>query len=318
MACGAAGDEGATAVALEISISGTATASSGSGLDASANLKTAEAAATARSLSARSTQAASLHLSELDQTATAIAVGPILAELPNYGVDPSRGRVAWIHPPERLDVEGYLQYDYANRFIGTVVRDFVVSADIRWNTTTGLAGCGFVLRSDGNQEALNQYMVIATRGGDGRVVFSTMVDGEVKNGIDHYAFGLDDAFEWRNDSTNRLTVVGRGEVFGLYTNGTPIGEVIAGDPPPFPMLPPAPLLPAPSAGPEAQANYQEELEEYQQVVDAIRANFHARLNEYHREIPFFERGFVAMVALSESGRTVCQFDNAWLWMIEGS
>ena len=30
----------------------------------------------------------------------------------------------------------------------------------------------------------------------------------------------------------------------------------------------------------------------------------------------FDRGFVAMVALSESGRTVCEFNNTWLWLIE--
>ena len=30
----------------------------------------------------------------------------------------------------------------------------------------------------------------------------------------------------------------------------------------------------------------------------------------------YEKGFVAMVALSESGRTVCEFDNTWLWVIQ--
>jgi hypothetical protein len=30
----------------------------------------------------------------------------------------------------------------------------------------------------------------------------------------------------------------------------------------------------------------------------------------------FERGFIAMVAMSESGRTICQFDNAWLWLLD--
>jgi hypothetical protein len=31
---------------------------------------------------------------------------------------------------------------------------------------------------------------------------------------------------------------------------------------------------------------------------------------------YFERGFVAMVVLSESGRSVCEFNNTWLWLIE--
>ncbi len=31
----------------------------------------------------------------------------------------------------------------------------------------------------------------------------------------------------------------------------------------------------------------------------------------------FGRGFVAMLAMSESGQTQCLFHNAWLWLIEG-
>jgi hypothetical protein len=30
----------------------------------------------------------------------------------------------------------------------------------------------------------------------------------------------------------------------------------------------------------------------------------------------FDLGFVAMVALSESGLTTCQFDNSWMWVLE--
>lgn len=31
-----------------------------------------------------------------------------------------------------------------------------------------------------------------------------------------------------------------------------------------------------------------------------------------------EKGFVAFVALNESGYTDCQYDNAWLWLMEES
>ena len=62
--------------------------------------------------------------------------------------------------------------------LGTIARDFVVSGDITWNTTTGLSGCGWVLRSDGNEDAFNQYLTIATRGGNGRVIFAPMLEGE--------------------------------------------------------------------------------------------------------------------------------------------
>jgi len=315
-ACSADNDRQETVQALGESILLTATAAAEAGFNAQANVQTAEAEATARSEAAAATQAAQSPLNDEAQAATATAVAPILAELPLYGIDPSEGRPGWVHPPERMEVEGFLQYDYANRFIGTIGQDFVVSADITWNTFTGLSGCGFVLRSDGNEDALNQYLAIATRGGNGRVIFSTMVDGDVKRGMDLYAYGLDPKFEWRNDTTNRLTVVARGNTFNIYTNGTWIGEFIAGEAQPpiyIPEPPPEPPAGAPAAILDV---YEEELSEYSETVTEIRANYQARVASYREDVPFFERGFIAMVALSESGRTICQFDNAWLWLLD--
>ncbi|MEK6222837.1 MAG: hypothetical protein N2D54_11380, partial [Chloroflexota bacterium] len=242
-ACGGGlSDQEATAQALGQSVSLTATAAAAVAFDSSANLQTAAANATNSAAGIAATQAAAANLSAEVLAVTATAVAPILAELPIYGVDPAKGHMGWIHPPETLDINGFFQYDNAKRFIGPVATDFVVSADITWNTAYGTSGCGFVLRSDGNQDALSQYLAIATRGGNGRVIFSSMDNGEVKNAIDNYAFGNDPNFQWRNDTTNRLTIVGRGEVFTIYTNGTKIGEVSAGKPPVL-ALPSPPIVP---------------------------------------------------------------------------
>lgn len=259
LACSVAGGgQSATTEALAESIAATATARAAGGSLGSSARQTAEAAANALDESTAATQAAEAALRlELD-AATATAVAPMLMELPLYGVDPTQGRPGWVHPPETLDVQGFMQYDFANRFIATVAQDLAVAADITWDTTTGLSGCGFVLRSDGNKEALNQYMVIATRGANGHVVFAPQVNGEVETGVDLYARGIDPLFQSANGTTNRLVVVARGSTFDIYTNGTWIG----------------------------------------QISDTR-----------------FDRGFVALVALSESGRTVCQFSNAWMWLI---
>jgi hypothetical protein len=294
----------------------TATAEAGSILDPQASVPTAQAEATARSLAIAATQTAQAILGEEDLAATAAAAAPIQAELAKYGVDPGQGRLGWIHPPVSLEVEGYMQYDYANEFIGTVAKDFVVSADITWNTVTGLSGCGFVLRSDGNQDALNQYLAIATRGASGHVVFGTMADGELVTGQDIYAYGIDPNFDWQNDVTNRLTVVGRGNSFGIYTNDTFIGEVDPSAPPPQPYLPSPPQEPVDTNDREAMAKYQAARAAYQSVVAEIQENYRKRLDAYENADTKFERGFIAMVALSESGLTLCQFDNAWLWLID--
>ncbi|MCH7687990.1 MAG: tetratricopeptide repeat protein, partial [Planctomycetes bacterium] len=108
----------------------------------------------------------------------------------------------------------------------------------------------------------------------------------------------------------------RGNTFNIYTNGTWIGEFIAGESPPPLIIPEPPEKPAAGAPAATVTAYQEELEEHSEVVAQMRANFAARLAAFREDVPIFERGFIAMVALSESGRTICQFDNTWLWLLD--
>jgi hypothetical protein len=276
--------------ALSTSILATGTAEALQGQAADAAAQTAQAVAQSQSKPA-------------EQTATAEAFAPRLAELPKYGVDPSEGRLGWVHPPVTLDASGFHQFEYINYFIGTVATDFVVSFDITWDIVGSIAGCGFVLRSDGNQAALNQYMVIMTRVASGHVLFGTMSNGEVVQYRDIYARYTDKSFSWENLATNRLTVVGRGNTFYIYTNDTLIGEVDPTAPPKLPILPPAPQQPADKA-------------EYDNVVSEINSQYSQRLNSANNADKIFEKGFIAMVALSESGRkTQCTFDNGWLFLI---
>ncbi|KAA3647727.1 MAG: hypothetical protein DWQ07_01720 [Chloroflexi bacterium] len=304
LACASGGsseaDETAAAIRTEIAAGGGDTEN---GLGP--NIETVQAQQTQDAAIAQETQAALDAQNAGDVAATEQAVAPILAELPTYGVSPDEGRIAWIHPPETLEISGYLQYDYKNRFAGTVATDFVVSTDITWDTSGGLAGCGFALRADGNVDALNSYLAIASRGGNGRVEFASIVEGELKNFKDLYAYGIDPNFQWQNNTTNTLAIVGRGGTFEVYTNGVKIGEIMAGDPPPRPNVP------APPAGAP-----QTDIDAYNEALNASNASYQAQLAAYSGDVPFFEKGFIAMLALSESGITNCQFDNTWLFLIE--
>lgn len=58
-----------------------------------------------------------------------------------------------------------------------------------------------------------------------------MVNGEVKNALDPYAFGLNPAFERRNDTSIGLTALGHGNLFTRYTKGTRIREILVGESP---------------------------------------------------------------------------------------
>jgi hypothetical protein len=295
----------ATIEAISAAVRGTATVEAAANSDPNAPVETAQAEATARSQSIEATQAAQEALSDEAQAATATAFAPFVADLPQYGVDPSQGRPGWIHPPVTLEIDGYLQYDYLNQFVATVAKDFVISSDITWNTQYGTSGCGFVLRSNGDKNALDQYMTIVTRGASGHVVFSTMSDGDVVSGRDIYAYGKDPNFNWGNNVTNRLTVVGRGLTFSIYSNDTLIGEVDPTAPVVLPGIPPAPNVPG--GGGKAEQNA---------VATQITANYQARQREAANAEKAFDRGFVALVVLSESGRSLCTFENTWLWLIE--
>lgn len=318
-ACGPSASDASvqgTLDAISAYVRQTSTAVAFANQDPNAAIQTAQADATTQAQAIASTQAAQDVVSADDQAATAKAVGPILGELPKYGVDPSAGHVGWIHPPVSLEVQGFMQYDYVNYFISTLASDFVVSADITWDAIGSAAGCGFVMRSDGNKRALNQYLAILTRVASGHVLFGTMAKGEVVTGQDIYAYGLDPAFDWQNKATNRFTVVGRGNRFSIYTNGTLIGEI---DPsaPPVLNLPKEPEKPLDTSNAESMASYLLRKTEYDAVVEQMKADFRARQKAFKNADTVFERGFVAMVALSQSGRkAVCQFDNAWLWLMD--
>ena len=302
--------------AISASVRGTATVEAAENQGPQGLVEAAQAEATARSQELDAALATQAALGEEARAATATAFAPFVASLPRYGVDPAQGRPGWIHPPVSLEVDGYMSYDYVNNFLATVAQDFVVSADITWNTQYGTSGCGFVLRSDGNKNALNQYMVIATRGASGHVLFATMSDGQVVGGRDIYAYGIDPNFNWENNATNRLTVVGRGNEFTIYSNDTLIGTVNPQDPVRLPGIPPVPNPPGDTGDVEAMNLYRRQVAEQQAVATQITSDYQARQREANEAEKLVQRGFVALVVLSESGRSQCNFDNSWLWLIE--
>jgi hypothetical protein len=192
------------------------------------NVLAAQASATARSAGATATTIARATSDTGSAAATATAMAPFLAELPVFGVDPTQGHMAWIHPPVTIQASGYLSYTYANKNIADVAQDFVLASDITWNTRFGTAGCGYVLRSDGDQDGnYDQYIALVIRGGAGELFFTIMQDGEViRNEItDININGLDPSFQWQNDTTNRFAVVARGNTFSFYSNGVHVGDV---------------------------------------------------------------------------------------------
>ncbi len=270
LACGVPGTDpqpNETVQALTDSINQTATAAAAPTNtpapegDAQAAVVTAQAQATEISVAATSTRNLQATEQAIEAANTAQAFQPIQQELQALGVDTNAGRLAWTHDPMTLFAEGYLQYEADVQFV-TVATDFAVAVDITWNTQFGSTGCGVVVRDNGDEEAGDRYLIVATRGGNGRVITGVQLDGNLvtDESVDIYANGIDPLFAQQNDTTNRLIVIGRGNTFSIYTNGTYLGD-------------------------------------------------------FTPQTAFFERGFVAFVALNESGTTTCTFENAYLWLI---
>jgi len=308
-------DPEATLNAMSSAIVQTATAAAfeGAGEGGSA-VQTAQAEATRQALSIAVTQTAIANSQGQAAAAQSEAAGPIVAEIPRYGVDPENGQFGWAHDPFTLEIDGYQQNDFRNDFIHIPAADFVLVSDITWETQYGTSGCGFMFRSDGNQNKPNQYMVIISRAGNGHAVFTAIVDGEPANFKDFYAREEDKSFGFHNGETNRLAVVARGNMIEIYTNGALIGTIDTTQPPKQPTLPPKPAPPL-GADENALAQFDDELKEYQAMVDQIQDNFGAASLNFEEKDAVFENGYLGMVAVNESGKTRCDFSDAYLWLI---
>jgi hypothetical protein len=242
---GARNDREATADALEQLIIETATASVADEPSAQEVLETAQAAATeaVATIEASGTEAAAdfataraipsptipvltpPNTSNLPNEASPELAG-ILTELPQYGIDPATGSFGGIHLPESVQIEGFQQYGITQGFGETPMRNFVMAADVTWNTVYGAAGCGFILRSSSLEiEGSSQYLLIAVRDDGGNVFFQTRLGDELPSNelFEFDVEKIDPAFQWLNNRTNRLAVVAQNNAFTIFSNGTMLG-----------------------------------------------------------------------------------------------
>jgi hypothetical protein len=321
LACGfniSGDDPQATIDAMSTSIVQTATeaAKEEGGLDSSA-VKTAQAEATLQSDKISVTQTAISVSQDENQEAQNLAAAPIKAELPMYDLDPNQGQFGWAHDPVTLEVEGYQQTAFANDYQHIPAGDFAMAADIIWDTQYGTSGCGFMFRSDGNQNKPNQYHVMVSRAGLGHAVFMAVADGEMANYKDFYIRDEDRSFDAQNGSTNRLAIVAQGNIIVIYTNGVKIGEVDTTQPPQQPSRPPKPVPPSDNEDTNAQSLYNAQLKEYEDLIANIQGNFNTASFNFEQKDAIFENGFLGFIAISESGRTRCDYNDAWLWLLDG-
>ncbi|MGB7096424.1 MAG: hypothetical protein WBD62_17395 [Anaerolineales bacterium] len=305
----------ATLSAMRQAIAGTTTAEAVDAANAG-DLATAEAVATQQSQDISATQTAQVADRDETQLATATVAAPVIAELPTYGLDASSGRVGWIHDPLTLEVSGYQQMTFGNDYMNVTAKDFVLAADVTWDTQYGDSGCGFLFRSNGDQQKPDGYMLIASRFANGRVVFTALADGEPANMRHFYPREVDRSFEWQNGTTNRIAIVARDNLIEVYTNRLKIGEIDTTQPPKQPILPPRPEPPVDQLDQNAKKIYEDQVEQYEDIVQQSQTNFQVAKTNFEAGKSIFTDGFLSMLAATQGGRTECKFDKAWLWLLE--
>ena len=317
-ACGAAkmsDSMSATVTAISGALAGTATAERIKAANAG-ELAAAQAEATQQSLNISATQTAQYANRDVSGLATATLTAPVVAELPSYGLNGSSGRIGWIHNPLTLEIRGYQEFTYGNDFMNITAGNFVLAADITWNTQYGDSGCGFMFRSNGDQQNPDQYMVIATRFAEGHVIFTALDDGELANMHDFFPKSADRSFDWQNGSTNRIAIVARDNLIEIYTNLVKIGEIDTTQPPKPISMPPVPVEPPNNASQEVKDFYEEQQTVYQQISQQAQQNYQIANANYQKSKPIFSDGFLSMLAFTQGGSTQCVFENAWLWLLE--
>lgn len=303
-----------TLTPLSEAVRQTATARAGNP-GAEEELATAFVRATEKAAIVYGTQTAVAALNDASRLATATAIAPVVAELPRYGIDPAAGYVAWLHDPVTINLEGYQQTGYANDYENITALDFVLAADITWNTFNSASGCGFMFRSSADTNQPSQYIVLISRVANGQMVFLGMNQGKISNFKLFYPKGVDKSFDWFNGATNRLAVVVRGKYVDLYTNGEWIGQVDVTVPPSF-GLPPVPTFELPpGATDEQKQDYQNQMNQINSGVEYFNSLLNQAIQNFTADSVILDEGFLGFIAMSQSGTMTCTFDKAWLFKL---
>jgi len=155
-------------------------------------------------------------------TATA-AIAQINEELKEYGLTTDGGYLGWMQDSMTIKVDTYMEQKQQTNYPDMNIADFVLQADMTWETSTGLAGCGFVFRSESNLDRGKQYRVYIVRLQNlplwGLAYFN---HGEGTPLTDEI-FTSTSALDTSQGSTNRITIIALGNKLSVYANGDQLG-----------------------------------------------------------------------------------------------
>jgi hypothetical protein len=164
----------------------------------------------------------------VEATATAeVILGEIDAELQKVNLSTAEGSLGWMGT-ESLEMwsDSWKTILYEPLAGEQQFSNFVLHADITWDSTSGLAGCGLLLRSGPNLEKSKQYQFFAWRFSGLPAwnvelweygTWQATVTGDMK---------FSSAINLESNSTNRFLLVVKDTLLTVYVNDTRLSNVI--------------------------------------------------------------------------------------------
>lgn len=168
----------------------------------------------------------------LDLTATAAyeatqAMGVLLeeidAELQTVNLSTERGRLAWLGSgPTSITLDTYGTHWWIPLGEDVYYSDFVLRADVTWESTSGLATCGFWIRGESTDEDAEHYAFEALRlSGLPAWIVGYWKDNLPIGGNPHTSRAIHQEL----GSTNQYLFVAEGNELAIYVNGESLGKV---------------------------------------------------------------------------------------------
>lgn len=166
---------------------------------------------------ARATEAAA-------KTATVeAAISQINEVLADYDLSTDSGRLGYLHPTLKLKVNTYGEDAIDTQFPDKMFKDFVLHTRVTWTSTTGLAGCFVVFRSDGDFDKGKHYRLFMMR-----------LQGLPLWDMEYYSLGRfqrnitgdvreTGALFTEQGSENQLVLIAQGGKLAAYGNGERMG-----------------------------------------------------------------------------------------------
>ncbi len=161
---------------------------------------------------------AATQTAEANATAEAMLV-TVKAELERIGLSADSGKLIYLNPdPGSLKVDSYNTLDFLPFEKGLKGKDFVLHADITWESTSGFVICGLVFRAEPDFENGAQYRFQTIR-----------LSGLPSWDIERYEYNewqntasnmivKSPSIDQENGATNRFTILAQGGTFKVFVN----------------------------------------------------------------------------------------------------